>query len=54
MADIALVFHWPPEAMDRMDAGALARWREKARVRLEAMSGDGAGHGRPPGRTWGL
>lgn len=35
MADIALVFHWPPETMDRMDLADLVAWREKARARWE-------------------
>lgn len=33
MADIAMVFHWPPAAMDSMDLAELADWRERARVR---------------------
>lgn len=33
MADIAVVFHWPPEAMNGMDIAELADWRERARVR---------------------
>lgn len=36
MADIAVVFHWPPEAMDAMDLDDLSAWRERARVRSGA------------------
>lgn len=39
MADIAMVFHWPPDAMSRMSLFELARWREKARQRFEAQQG---------------
>ncbi len=42
MADIALVFHWPPEAMDRMSIEELARWHEKARERFEAQNNTGS------------
>jgi hypothetical protein len=35
MADIALVFHWPPAAMDVMPLVELMAWRERARVRHE-------------------
>lgn len=37
MADIAAVFHWPPDAMDGMSLRELARWREKARARIETQ-----------------
>lgn len=33
MADIAVVFHWPPAAMDPMDLQELMAWRERARMR---------------------
>lgn len=33
MADIAVVFHWPPAAMDAMTLPDLMDWRERARVR---------------------
>lgn len=33
MADIALVFHWTPAAMDPMELDELSEWRERARVR---------------------
>lgn len=36
MADIAVVFHWPPAAMHPMDLQELAEWRERARVRIES------------------
>ena len=39
MADIAFVFLWPPDVMERMDVIDLARWHEKASVRLEALQG---------------
>lgn len=35
MADIATVFHWPPSAMDPMDVQELAKWRDRARIRVE-------------------
>ncbi|WP_240096612.1 GpE family phage tail protein [Thermomonas flagellata] len=36
MADIAVVFHWPPAAMDGMFLDELMAWRERARERHEA------------------
>lgn len=33
MADIAAIFHWPPETMDPMTLAELADWREEARLR---------------------
>lgn len=33
MADIAVVFHWPPTAMDAMQVSELVAWRERARLR---------------------
>ena len=36
MADIAVVFHWPPQAMDGMELTELMAWRERARERCEA------------------
>ncbi|EGJ20126.1 hypothetical protein RSWS8N_18239 [Cereibacter sphaeroides WS8N] len=33
MADIAAVFHWPPQSMDPMSPEELARWWAKARAR---------------------
>lgn len=52
MADIALVFHWPPGTLEPMGLDELARWREKARVRLEAMAG--SQQGPQSGRTGGF
>lgn len=36
MADIATVFNWSPADMAGMSVMELARWRERARVRIEA------------------
>jgi hypothetical protein len=36
MADIAAVFHWPPQAMDDLEISELMGWRERARVRSGA------------------
>lgn len=33
MADIAVVFHWPPQVMDAMSITELMDWRERARRR---------------------
>lgn len=30
MADIAFVFHWPPDIMDGLPIGDLMKWRERA------------------------
>jgi len=35
MADIALVFHWPPSVMDAMSVSELMTWRERAAERWE-------------------
>ncbi|PTQ90273.1 GpE family phage tail protein [Agitococcus lubricus] len=35
MADIAVVFHWPPQAMSDMSLEELMDWREQARQRVE-------------------
>lgn len=35
IADIAMVFHWQPDAFDNMSFADLIRWREKARERSE-------------------
>lgn len=35
MADIAVVFHWPPQAMNDMSLSELMGWREDARRRWE-------------------
>ena len=36
MADLALVFHWPPAAMHDFTLTELMEWRERARARYEA------------------
>jgi hypothetical protein len=36
MADIAVVFHWPPAALDAMSLTELMDWREQARQRHSA------------------
>ncbi|WP_225775898.1 GpE family phage tail protein [Pseudomonas sp. Marseille-Q5115] len=35
MADIAVIFHWPPAAMDPLSLTELMEWRERARERSE-------------------
>lgn len=37
MADIATIFHWPLSDLDQLSVEELAEWRERARVRVEAM-----------------
>lgn len=39
MADIAVVFHWPPAAMDDMELSELMAWRERARTRSGSNDG---------------
>lgn len=39
MADIAVVFHWPPQAMYGFSLSELVQWREQARVRTENQDG---------------
>jgi len=41
MADLAVVFHWPPAAMDPMPLTELASWWAKARARAEPDTNDG-------------
>lgn len=36
MADIAVVFHWPPQAMAELYLDELIAWRERARARHES------------------
>lgn len=36
MADIAVVFHWGPSAMDPLSLAELMEWRERARERSGA------------------
>jgi len=38
MADIATIFHWPLSDLDPLSVEELAEWRERARVRAEAMT----------------
>lgn len=33
MADIAMVFHWPPTELNGMSVGELMEWRQQARDR---------------------
>lgn len=33
MADLAVIFHWPPADMDLLGLQELMDWRERARVR---------------------
>ena len=33
MADIAVIFHWPPAAMDSLPVAELMEWRERAWLR---------------------
>ncbi|KAF1072690.1 MAG: hypothetical protein GAK45_00125 [Pseudomonas citronellolis] len=36
MADLAVVFHWAPDQLDRLPVRELMEWRERARVRSSA------------------
>lgn len=40
MADIATVFGWTVEYMDKLDVPELMAWRERARVRVEVREVD--------------
>ncbi|MCC5811209.1 MAG: GpE family phage tail protein [Ectothiorhodospiraceae bacterium] len=41
MADIAFIFHWPPDQLLAMRAGQILDWRDKARRRWnQAYGGD--------------
>lgn len=33
MADVAVVFHWSPDDMNRLSVSELMGWRERARIR---------------------
>ncbi|WP_062731902.1 GpE family phage tail protein [Sphingobium abikonense] len=35
MADVAIIFHWPPQAMDGMDLSELMGWRAQAARRSQ-------------------
>lgn len=39
MADIAAVFHWPPQAFDDMSLEDLVHWRDLAVTRWRRMNG---------------
>ncbi|MEO0682714.1 MAG: GpE family phage tail protein [Pseudomonadota bacterium] len=39
MADIAVIFHWPPSEMDGMNLEELAGWHARALARHEAQEG---------------
>lgn len=36
MADLAVVFHWPPQVMYEFSLTELMEWRERARERHES------------------
>ncbi|MDB5683570.1 MAG: Phage GpE [Sphingomonas bacterium] len=36
MADLAIVFHWPPSAMDGMSLPELMAWHARAAERVKA------------------
>lgn len=38
MADIALIFHWPPSACDAMPLAELMMWHDLALERFEAQT----------------
>ena len=37
MADIAFVFHWPPESMNKMEVEELVKWGELAAERAKLL-----------------
>lgn len=37
MADVAIIFHWPPAVMEPMYIGELMHWRQLAVERHNAM-----------------
>ena len=39
MADIAAIFHWPPDVLDAMDLDQLATWHALAVDRWNRMQG---------------
>ncbi|MBH9536919.1 GpE family phage tail protein [Novosphingopyxis sp. YJ-S2-01] len=39
MADIALVFHWPPAVMDALEVDELMQWHERALARFKLVHG---------------
>ncbi|WP_352752138.1 GpE family phage tail protein [Mesorhizobium sp. M0204] len=38
MADIAVIFHWPPSEMWEMDLSELVMWRTRAAERVKAKT----------------
>lgn len=46
MADLAMVFHWEPSAMDNMELEELMQWRERARKRHEGSKPKGKQYGK--------
>lgn len=34
MADIAVVFHWPPSELYEMDVADVVKWRKRAAARM--------------------
>lgn len=42
MADVAVIFHWPPAAMDDLTVSELMGWRERAAKRSQSSD--------PPGK----
>ncbi|EIZ77781.1 P2 GpE family protein [Novosphingobium sp. Rr 2-17] len=41
MADVAVVFHWPPAAMEGMSLAELMGWRERAAKRSHSPDANG-------------
>lgn len=41
MADVAIIFHWPPSDMDAMDLSELMGWRAQAARRSQAPEKSG-------------
>jgi hypothetical protein len=41
MADVAAIFHWPPDVMDAMTLPELMDWRALAVERWQQMNGAG-------------
>ncbi|WP_066519765.1 GpE family phage tail protein [Sphingobium cloacae] len=41
MADVAVIFHWPPAAMDGMALSELMHWREQAALRSKPPDNPG-------------
>ena len=39
MANIAAIFHWPPDVMERMDLDELMQWHDLAVERAPASEG---------------